>query len=232
MSCSSRWSSESNTRLRSGRREQGVDRLGRGHVPDLTPGLKLVVGMGLTLGLFLTLPAQANTPPATPTAASTTAAAAATGHPQLPGSRLSGQATLRFFGLQVYHARLWIPPGFQADTLGPQPLVLELEYLRKLKGQAIAERSIEEMRRAGPFTDEQAARWQAEMTRLFPDVKAGDRITGIHRPGEGAAFLYNDQPVGLIADPVFSRLFFGIWLAPTTSEPAMRETLLGRAGPR
>jgi hypothetical protein len=218
MSCSSRWSNKPVASLRTGLRVLQVAKPGHGLM------------LGLALGLLLAPHAQANTP-VTPTTASATAAAA-TGHPQLPGSRLSGQATLRFFGLQIYNARLWTPPGFQADTLGPQPLVLELEYLRKLKGQAIAERSIEEMRRAGPFTDEQAARWQAEMTRLFPDVKAGDRLTGIHRPGEGAAFLYNDQPVGLIADPVFSRLFFGIWLAPTTSEPGMRETLLGRAGPR
>jgi hypothetical protein len=171
-------------------------------------------------------PAWANSPSAAPAVAT---AAASAGHPQLPGSRLSGQATLRFFGLQVYHARLWTPVTFQFDTLGPQPLVLELEYLRSLKGQAIAERSIQEMRRGGPFTDEQAARWQAEMARIFPDVKSGDRLTGVHKPGEGAAFWFNDQPVGLIADPVFSRLFFGIWLAPTTSEPAMRDTLLGLA---
>jgi hypothetical protein len=208
MSCSSHWSNDS-----------------------LTARMGPAVA-ALALGLCLTQPGQANTPPAGPTAVATTAATGATGHPLLPGSRLSGQATLRFFGLQIYNARLWIPPGFQAEALGPQPLVLELEYLRKLKGKAIAERSIQEMRRAGSFTDEQAARWQAEMARLFPDVKAGDRLTGIHRPGEGASFLYNDQPVGLIADPVFSRLFFGIWLAPTTSEPGMRDTLLGRAGPR
>jgi hypothetical protein len=217
MSCSSRWSSESAAWWRPGRRAR-----------DLS------LSVGLTLCLLLALPVQASTSPTAPGSSSSTAATTpgTSGHPLLPGSRLSGQATLRFFGLQVYHARLWTPPGFQADTLGPQPLVLELEYLRKLKGQAIAERSIQEMRRAGSFTDEQAARWQAEMARLFPDVKAGDRLTGIHRPGEGAAFLYNDQPVGLIADPAFSRLFFGIWLAPTTSEPAMRDTLLGRAGPR
>ena len=183
----------------------------------------------LAVGLCLALPGQANTPAAAP---ATVAPTAATGHPLLPGSRLSGQATLRFLGLQIYHARLWTPPGFQADSLGPQPLVLELEYLRTLKGQAIAERSIQEMRRAGTFSDETAARWQADMARIFPDVKAGDRLTGVLRPGEGAVFLYNDQPVGRIADPVFSRLFFGIWLAPTTSEPAMRDTLLGRAGPR
>jgi hypothetical protein len=220
MSCSSRWSNKLVAYLRFGLRVPPVAKPSHGLI------------LGLTLGLLMAQPGQANTPPATPTVAATTAAAVAASHPQLPGSRLSGQATLRFFGLQVYNARLWLPPGFQVDALGPQPLVLELEYLRSLKGRSIAERSIQEMRRAGSFTDEQAARWQAEMTRLFPDVKAGDRITGIHRPSEGAAFLYNDQPVGLIADPVFSRLFFGIWLAPTTSEPAMRETLLGRAGPR
>ena len=108
-------------------------------------------------------------------------------------------------------------------------MVLELEYLRELKGQAIAERSLQEMQRAGPMAEAQAQRWLAEMQRIFPDVKAGDRISGQHLPGQGARFWLNGQPVGQVEDPAFARLFFGIWLAPSTSEPGMRVALLGLA---
>ena len=34
------------------------------------------------------------------------------------------------------------------------------------------------------------------------------------------------EQLGEVADERFSRLFFGIWLSPKTSQPAMRETLL------
>jgi hypothetical protein len=57
----------------------------------------------------------------------------------------------------------------------------------------------------------------------------GDRITGLHQPGLGARFWFNGQLRGAVADPEFSRLFFGIWLAETTSEPTLRSALLAGA---
>jgi len=148
--------------------------------------------------------------------------------PQLPGSRLQGQATLSYLGLRIYHARLWTLPDFSSSRPAEQPLVLELEYLRELNANSIAERSLQEMRRGGSITEMQSERWLAEMQRIFPDVKAGDRITGQHLPGQGARFWHNGRPVGQINDAAFARLFFGIWLAPTTSEPEMRLALLGQ----
>ncbi len=203
---------------------------------------------GLATAANWTVPAWANAP-GNGTATSAPAATAATGltagstpsaatatspatPAQLPGSRLQGEATLRFFGLRVYHARLWTRPDFRPERFMEQPVVLELEYLRDLKGSAIAERSVQEMRRAGGFSEAQADRWLAEMRRIFPDVKNGDRLTGLYEPGIGARFWYNGQPAGAVADPDFGRLFFGIWLAPSTSEPAMRLALLGQTATR
>jgi hypothetical protein len=155
------------------------------------------------------------------------ATAQALAHPELPGSQLQGEATLRFFGLRVYHARLWTLPDFRVNQPTEQPLVLELEDLRDLKGPWIAERSLQEMRRGNSITDTQAERWLSEMRRLFPDVTSGDRISGQHLPGRGARFWHNGRLAGQIDDALFARLFFGIWLAPTTSEPEMRLALLG-----
>lgn len=148
-------------------------------------------------------------------------------HPMLPDSRLQGEATLRYFGLQVYHARLWTLTDFQVSQASDQPLVLELEYLRELKGKSIAQRALQEMQRVQPIAEPQAQHWLVEMQRVFPDVKAGDRISGQYLPGQGARFWHNDRPTGQIDDPNFARRFFGIWLAPTTSEPDMRLALLG-----
>jgi hypothetical protein len=140
----------------------------------------------------------------------------------------AGEATLRFLGMQVYHARLWADADFTPERLGEQPLTLELEYLRAFRGKAIAERSIVEMRRAGSFTEEQAQRWNEAMQRLFPDVRAGDRLTGVLQPGRGAEFHHNGRLLGRIDDPTFARLFFSIWLGPNTSEPGLRRQLLAR----
>jgi hypothetical protein len=162
-----------------------------------------------------------------------TAAAQSPSMPPLEGVRPAGQGTLRFLGFEIYRAQLWVSPGFDASDYAAQPLALELHYQRDFTAQAIAQRSLQEMRRVGRFTDSQSARWQEALQAALPDVKSGDRLTGIYRPGAGAVFQMGPQVVGEVKDPEFARLFFGIWLSPRTSEPALRQALIGppAAGP-
>lgn len=133
---------------------------------------------------------------------------------------------LRVWGFEVYDARLWTPQGFRHSQAVQFPFALELQYLRRLEGAAIASRSIEEMRRVGAFSEVQAKSWGMAMRELFPNVAAGERITGVNLPGEGAEFWVNGQRVGAVKDPLFARLFFGIWLDERSSEPKMRAQLL------
>jgi Chalcone isomerase-like len=144
----------------------------------------------------------------------------------LPDARLIGQGRLKVWGFEVYDARLWGRPGFRISDWAAQPLALELVYLRDLKASDIAASSIKEMRRIQAIDDQQAEKWTSDLLRVIPDIKKGDRVTGIHQPGSGAVFQVNGKPGGEIADARFARLFFGIWLAPTTSEPKLRSALL------
>ena len=148
----------------------------------------------------------------------------------LPQSRLVGKGRLTFWGFQVYDARLWALPDFKPDNLSTQSFALELAYLRGFDNQDVAERSITEMRRSAAISDAQARAWIDEMMRVLPDVKTGDRVMGIHRPGSGAQFLVNGKQSGEIRDVEFARLFFGIWLSPKTSEPKLRSALLSGLG--
>lgn len=161
----------------------------------------------------------------------------------MPNAALVGAARLRVWGFEVYDARLWAPPGArlagaftgQPGPLPTQAFALELRYLRSFDAADIARRSVDEMRRGVAIDEAQSQRWQAAMRTAFRDVKPGDRITGIFRPGNeragtaaGASFAFNGVATGEIRDGNFAPLFFGIWLAPTTSEPAMRQALLGQ----
>ena len=145
----------------------------------------------------------------------------------MPAARLQGSGTLRYFGLAIYEARLWAAPDFAPGRYDAHTFALELRYARKLNGSAIAERSITEMRRVGQFDPAQAKAWLEQMTQAFPDVKAGDRLTGVRGPGGVTRFYSNGQSTLSIADPEFGRLFFGIWLSGKTSEPALRRELIG-----
>ncbi|MEG0939204.1 MAG: chalcone isomerase family protein [Comamonas sp.] len=145
----------------------------------------------------------------------------------LPAARQVGSAVLRFFGLRVYEARLWAANGFTPEDYNRHPFGLELVYDRKLEGAAIAERSIAEMRRVGSFTDEQARQWLSLMKQAFPDVVTHDRLLGLNDGQGEVRFFHNGRQTAQIRDAEFARLFFGIWLSPQTSAPAMRNSLLG-----
>ena len=144
----------------------------------------------------------------------------------LKGAVPTAAVRLKVWGFEVYDARLWTPVGFRHGQALQFPFALELQYLRKLEGATIASRSIDEMRRLGSFSDAQAQSWLATLREWFPNVGAGDRITCINLPGEGVEFWVNGQRVGAMKDPVFSRLFLGIWLDERTSEPKLRAQLL------
>lgn len=147
----------------------------------------------------------------------------------LAQARLLGRAQLRFFGLLVYEARLWTAPSFEPLRYEHTPFALELQYARKLEGAAIAERSIAEMRRVGAFSEEQSRSWLDLMTRAFPDVVAQDRLSGVHDGAGGVRFFFNGEHTAATIDQDYARLFFGIWLSPTTSAPGVRNALIGLA---
>lgn len=147
--------------------------------------------------------------------------------PELAGLSLRGQGRLRFLGLAIYDIRLWSAAPVSAERWAELPLTLEIEYARSLDGSEIAKRSLKEMRRQADISDAQATAWLAEMQAAFPDVKAGDRISGSFEPGVAAQFFVNGQSRRRVADAAFAKLFFGIWLSPQTSEPALRQQLLG-----
>lgn len=145
----------------------------------------------------------------------------------LAQARSVGTARLKVWGFEVYDAQLWATAEFSAPDYVRTPFALQLRYLRNFEGQAIAERSIKEMRGIGSLTDTQATQWLGQMRAIFPNVRKGDRLLGLHQPGVGASFMFNGKPVGELRDPEFARLFFGIWLSGQSSQPHMRRELLG-----
>lgn len=145
--------------------------------------------------------------------------------------RALGSYPFRYWGLSVYQAELSVAAGFDPERYAQHRLALGLTYARSLKGSAIAERSLSEMRalaqRSGlPWRESQAAQWLRQLRALIPDVQAGDRITGVNHPQQGTTLFFNQTALGTIEGNPFAELFFGIWLSPLTPEPAMRQALL------
>jgi len=135
-----------------------------------------------------------------------------------------GGGEFRFLGMTIYDGWFW---SAGASWPASGAFALDLHYRRDLDGPAIASRSIDEIRRLGYGTAEQRARWHAAMLRLFPDIRRGDRMTGVHTSEGFVRYYHNGRLLGEVDDRDFARAFFAIWLDPRTSRADFRERLLG-----
>jgi hypothetical protein len=78
------------------------------------------------------------------------------------------------------------------------------------------------------------AAWLASLQALMPDVRAGERLIGVYQPGLGLQLWHDGaslRELGTAPDALMARVFMGIWLDPSTSEPELRQRLLGLAKP-
>ena len=142
-----------------------------------------------------------------------------------PDLRPVGEGQLRWLGLHIYDAALWMRDD--AFTVQSE-FALDIRYARNIPAHRLVSTSLKEMRRLGFREDDQLDLWSREMARVFPDIGKGDRLTGVNRPGVGAEFYHNGRFIGVIADTRFALAFFSIWLDPRTREPGLRESLIGQ----
>lgn len=151
---------------------------------------------------------------------------------ELGDARVAGRGKFTWFGLHVYDARLYVPErGIDVNDFASQRFALELTYARRLNGKAIAERSRDEIEKLGLGSEEQRLAWLREMSAIFPNVAAGQLLTGIHFANGVTRFYFDDRLISAIDDPAFGHAFFAIWLDPKTSAPKLRTELLQRAAP-
>ena len=154
----------------------------------------------------------------------------------LGSPQLWGQAMFRYFGFSIYQAQLWAGPRTSdaGANWTQQPVVLTLQYQRDFKGEDIAQRSLEEMRRHPLMRESDQATWLAALKALIPDVRAGERLIGVYQPGQGLQLWHDGaslRELGTAPDALMAQVFMGIWLDPSTSQPELRQQLLGLAKP-
>ncbi len=143
---------------------------------------------------------------------------------ELDGMSAVGTARMQVLFWKVYDATLLAPRGeYQSN----EPFALSLTYLRRLDGEKIAARSIEEMRKQGFGDEDRLNRWYELLASIIPDVSESDEIIGLAAEDGSTRFFLHGEPIGSVTEPGFTDAFFAIWLGDQTSEPALRDQLLG-----
>lgn len=138
--------------------------------------------------------------------------------------RMVGQARLTFMLWPIYDSRLYSADGsYQEDQL---PLRLEIQYLRDVDADDLVKHTQSEWQRQGLYHGSQQ-QWLETLSRLLADVRENDVLALVIDEQGSSAFLFNGQPLGQIDDPHFGKQFLAIWLSPDTSQPELRQALLG-----
>ena len=141
---------------------------------------------------------------------------------QLPQAQQVGEGVFKRLGWSIYTARLWAPGGVYAPG---KPFALSLTYEFDIAQSRIVQASIEEMERLGaPVADR--PEWREALLAVIRDVGKSQSLAGVYIPGQGALFYHDDVQTGRL-DEELAQHFFGIWLDPRPSDPALRTALLG-----
>ena len=142
----------------------------------------------------------------------------------VPNVQLVGEGKMTYYFWDVYDARLFAPKG---QWNNEPPYALALTYLRDFDGKDIAERSIKEMKKQGFNDSEKLREWEETMKSVFPNVEEGETLTGVFTADGKTLFIHDDELIGTVEEKGFGTQFFAIWLSEKTSEPKLREKLVG-----
>lgn len=104
---------------------------------------------------------------------------------------------------------------------------MELVFLRSVDGATVAGAISEGFENnAGAALPALKARIE-NFGKLIPNVKKGDRLVFIYRPGAGLEVLAAGKTAGLIEGKDFADALFKVWLGDKPADKALRAGLLG-----
>jgi hypothetical protein len=140
-----------------------------------------------------------------------------------PGMHPLGKGRQTWWGIRMYDATLWI--------VGPQwsatvPHALDIEPGRDVAADILVKSAIAEMRDLKVGDARQLGIWQAELTKLIPNVRQGDQIVIFCSDTNRTLSYLNNSSVAAVDDPSFCPAIMRVWLHPQTKHQAMRKSLL------
>jgi hypothetical protein len=142
-----------------------------------------------------------------------------------PGLRPLGKGRHTLWGIRVYDATLWsVGPRWSASS----PHALDIEPGRAVPADTLVQRAVVEMRDLKVGDENKLRLWQAEMTKVIPNVKSGDQVVIFCTDATRTLVYLNASTTGEVDDPSFCPAVMAVWLHPQTKHQALRKSLLGQ----
>ena len=126
----------------------------------------------------------------------------------------------------LYQSKLLTTSGIYPINEKKDKLIYEIKYLKSISSKDLIGRTVDEWVHLG-FQPTSYQAYLPQLKKIWPDINAGDSLTMLMEQS-GTSFYYNNAYVGKIEGAEFGPIFLDIWLAENTSQPTLRNELLGR----
>ncbi len=149
--------------------------------------------------------------------------------PPLAQLRPVGEAQMHWLWFKLYDATLYSADGRYHPAA--RPLALSLRYARDIDRDDLLAATREEWQRLGQVPAHHQSAWLAQLAAIWPDIRAGDRLTLYVDPSGASEFWLGERALGRVAQPAFAPAFLAIWLDEGSRDPALSRQLRGEVRP-
>ena len=106
-----------------------------------------------------------------------------------------------------------------------QHSLFEIHYLRDISKAELLENTLSQWRHLA-LDEDDYIEFLPLLAGIWPDIKAGEQLSMLSQ-ANSTTFYLNRHRIGVIDSATFAQLFLAIWLDENTSEPKLRQQLLG-----
>ena len=139
--------------------------------------------------------------------------------------KLIGQGTLKVLFFEVYDIRLLSDSNpFSWEN----KFQLEFEYRRTLTKERVIDSSLKELKRQQNVTEQNLNEWETYLEEAIQPLQEGSKATIEWNPQGTITFQNEGVKSVTIKDEIFARSYINIWLGEETSQPKLRNQLLGK----
>ena len=138
---------------------------------------------------------------------------------------LLGKAKFSVLFWDIYESSLLTSDGQPPFNNVCQYSLFEIHYLRDISKKELLDNTVSQWRHLSLNESEYLA-FLPLLDNIWLDINAGDRLSMLNQQGK-TLFYLNHKNIGEIQSLTFAEIFLGIWLDKNTSEPKLRQQLLG-----
>ena len=155
-------------------------------------------------------------------------------HTQVQGTLLTlnglGLSTVSTFKIRLYVAALYVAepsndPRAILDSSTPNEIIIQ--FIRAVSARELRKSLEEELSKNSPDRSPALEEGLQQLRSWAVDMRSGQRIIFIRRPGIGVEVDINGTVKGSIAGDDFAKTFLSIWLGDNPQTPELKRGLLG-----